>query len=262
MTDIADKKWALITGASSGIGKALASQFGAAGFDLLLTALEQDQLEQVATECRGEFSVEAETFAADLSDLASIDQLINHISGKTFTVLVNNAGFAVKGQFVSTSLEKEMQMLNLQLAAMLKLTKAALPAMVEKKRGHILNVASVYSFSPVKKQAVYSACKAFIFSFSTALRSELKDTGVSVTVLCPGVVQTEFRVRAGIEDKKNSGMTAKEVARIAFAETMRGTHVAVPGFVNKLFVFFSRHLPYKMQTALINYINAKRGVNK
>ncbi|HEV7644810.1 MAG TPA: SDR family oxidoreductase [Pyrinomonadaceae bacterium] len=262
MTDIADKKWAFITGASSGIGKALAFQFAAAGFDLFLTALEQEQLDEVAAECRDKFGIETETVAADLSDIEAIDKLAAEVAARRFTVLVNNAGFAIHGRFVETVTEKEMMMLDLQLTAMLKLTKAALPAMLEQKRGYILNVASVYSFSPVKKQAVYSACKSFIFSFSTALRSELKDTGVSVTVLCPGVVQTEFRVRAGIEDKKNSGMAAKDVARIAYDGTMRGTHIVIPGFVNKLFVFFSRHLPYKMQTALINYINARRGVNK
>ncbi len=262
MTGIDDKKWALITGASSGIGKALAFEFAAAGFDLFLTALEQEQLDQVAAECRSKFGIETETVAADLSDIGSINKLAVEVAARRFTVLVNNAGFALHGRFAETAMEKEMLMLDLQLTAMLKLTKAALPAMLEQKRGYILNVASVYSFSPVKKQAVYSACKSFIFSFSTALRSELKDTGVSVTVLCPGVVQTEFRVRAGIEDKKNSGMAAKDVARIAFEETMRGKHIVIPGFVNKLFVFFSRHLPYKMQTALINYINARRGVNK
>src|ERR1044072_2576944 len=257
MTAANDKKWALITGASSGIGKALAFEFGSAGFNLFLTALEEGQLDQVAAECRDKFGIETETVAADLSEIESINNLAAEVAARRFTVLVNNAGFALHGRFVETAMEKEMMMLDLQLTAMLKLTKAALPAMLEQKHGYILNVASVYSFSPVKKQAVYSACKSFIFSFSTALRSELKDSGVSVTVLCPGVAQTEFRVRAGIEDKKNSGMKAKDVAKIAREETMRGTHIVVPGFVNKLFVFFSRHLPYKMQTALINYINAK-----
>jgi short-subunit dehydrogenase len=257
-----DQKSALITGASSGIGKALAFRFAAAGFDLILTALEDDLLEAVAAECQKLHGVKSETFPADLSDPTSTDAFINFIAGKKVEVLVNNAGFGVKGRFVGTDLDKEMTMLNLQLGAMLKLTKAVLPGMTGQKRGYILNVASVYSFSPVKKQAVYSACKSFIFSFSTALRSELKDTGVSVTVLCPGVVQTEFRTRAGIEDKGDSGMTAEEVAEIAFTETMRGAHVVIPGVVNKLFVFFSRHLPHRMQTALINYINAKRGVNK
>jgi short-subunit dehydrogenase len=251
-------KTALITGASSGIGRALALEFAAGGFDVFLTGRDLAALEKVAAECR---KVKTEVFVADLAGDDSLASLLEAIAGKHFDVLVNNAGFGVKGSFSDTPLAEELTMLDVQLSAMLKLTKAILPKMLAQKSGRILNVASVYSFSPVPKQAVYSACKSFIFSFSSSLRAELKDSGVSVSVLCPGITQTEFRTRAGIADKKTSGMTAEAVAKIAFEKTMSGAHLIVPGFANKVFVFLSRHLPFSLQAALITLINNKRGVN-
>ncbi len=262
MATPAQEKWALITGASSGIGRALALEFAAGGFNVFLTARDRDALEGVAVQCQDKARIQTGIFSADLSDPASTDSLIDEISNKQFDVLVNNAGFGVKGDFAETGLAGELKMLEVQLSAMLKLTKAVLPKMIARKNGHILNVASVYSFSPVPKQSVYSACKSFIFSFSSSLRAELKNSGVTVTVLCPGITQTEFRTRAGIADKKNSGMTAEAVARIAFAKTMRGAHIVVPGSQNKLFVFLARHLPFGLQSALIEFINDRRGINK
>jgi len=261
MTTPVQEKWVLITGASSGIGRALAREFAAGGFNVFLTARDQEALETVAAECENKFGIKTAIFATDLSEPQSTDELLASVADKRFDVLVNNAGFGVKGDFADTDLDDELKMLNVQLAAMLKLTKAVLPKMIAQKTGRILNVASVYSFSPVSRQAVYSACKSFIFSFSSSLRAELGDSGVSVTVLCPGITQTQFRTRAGIADKKDSGMTAEAVAKIAFEETMRGAHTVVPGFQNKVFVFLSRHLPSGLQTALINFINKRRGVN-
>lgn len=256
------KSWAIITGASSGIGKALAFEFAAHDFNLFLTARNETELNKVADECRNEFGVETEIFSADLSDLNSIEKLIAAVSNKRFNVLVNNAGFGVKGDFTETNSDDEIKMLNVQIAAMLKLTKAILPPMLKTRTGKILNVASVYSFAPAPKQAVYSASKAFILNFSSALQNEVKDSGVTVTVLCPGVTQTEFRKRAGITDKKNSGMTAQAVAEIAFRETMRGKHIVVPGLQNKIFVFLAKLFPVESFTALVRFINNRRGVNK
>jgi short-subunit dehydrogenase len=252
-------KTALITGASSGIGRALALEFAAGGFDVFLTGRDLAALEKVAAECQ---EVKTEVFVADLADDDSLASLLEAIADKHFDVLVNNAGFGVKGNFTDTSQSDELKMLDVQLTAMLKLTKAVLPKMIAQKSGRILNVASVYSFSPVPRQSVYSACKSFIFSFSSSLRAELKEHGISVSVLCPGITQTEFRTRAGIADKKTSGMTAEAVAKIAYKKTMSGAHLIVPGFANKAFVFLSRHLPFSLQAAMITFINNKRGVNK
>jgi short-subunit dehydrogenase len=132
--------------------------------------------------------------------------------------------------------------------------------MIARHNGRILNVASVYSYSPVPFQSVYAACKAFLLSFSSALQNEIKGTGVTVTVFCPGVTQTEFRSRAGIGEKReDSGMTAETAARIAYRETLRGKHIVVPGFANRLFVFASRSLPTELASSIIRFINRQRG---
>lgn len=255
-------KSAIITGASSGIGKALAFEFARNGYDLFLTARNEDALQKSADECVKNFGVTAEIFTADLSDSDSTDVLIKAVEKRRFDVLVNNAGFGVKGSFIDTNITDELEMLNVQLAAMLKLTKAVLPEMIEYKSGKILNIASVYSFSPVPMQAVYSASKAFMLSFSSALQDELKDKNIQISVICPGITQTEFRIRAGIADKKSAGMTAEKVAEIAFAEMSKGKHIIIPGFQNKVFAFISKHLPPSLITKFIRIINNIRGVNK
>lgn len=256
------KKWAIITGASSGIGKALAFEFAQNDFNVFLTARNETALREIAEQCERKFNVKTEIFSADLADENSTEDLIKAISTRKFDVLVNNAGFGVKGDFAETDLNDELKMLMVQLAALLKLTKAVLPAMLKAKSGKILNVASVYSFAPVPKQSVYSASKAFILNFSSALQNEIEDSGVNVTVVCPGITQTEFRARAGIADKKDSGMTAEQVAEIAFAEMMRGKHVVVPGFQNKIFAFLSKTLPNNLMTKTVRFINNRRGVNE
>ena len=261
----ATKKWALITGASSGIGKALAFEFAAHGYNLFLTARNEEALRKVAADCSRKFNVETEIRPADLSHLEAADNLVQALSAAPLEVdiLVNNAGFGVHGEFRESDIDQELSMLNVQLAATMKLTKALLPGMVARKNGRILNVASVYSFAPVPFQAVYSACKAFMLSFSAALREELRGTGVTVTVLCPGTTQTEFRARAGIAEKnKSAGVTAQSVAQIAARQTLAGKHLVVPGFANRLFVFLARRLPFAVVPRVVRLINNARGVNE
>jgi short-subunit dehydrogenase len=254
--------WAIITGASSGIGKALAFEFAAGGFNLLLAARNEAALNEVATQCRSKHGVETEVVASDLSCNESLDQLIsalNHDS-RQFEVLANNAGFGIHGDFASTDIDQNIQLVNVQLTAALRLTRTVLPGMIARHSGRILNVASVYSYSPVPFQSVYAACKAFLLSFSSALQNEIKGTGVTVTVFCPGVTQTEFRSRAGIGEKReDSGMTAEAAARIAYRETLRGTHIVIPGFANRLFAVASRILPTEVISNLIRFINRQRG---
>ena len=258
----AGDKWAIITGASSGIGRALAREFAAGGFNVVLTGRNEAALSQVVQECIREFHVAAEAAPAELSDPDSANKLIAAILGhsRRYEVLVNNAGFGVHGRFSETAIDREVDLLNVQLSAALKLTKAVLPGMTERHSGRILNVGSVYCYSPVPFQSVYSACKAFLLSFSAALRSELSDTGITVTVFCPGITQTEFRTRAGIAEKsKSSGMTADAAARIAFRETMRGTPVIIPGLANKVFVVVAKILPNSTFAGIVRYINRLRG---
>ena len=257
--------WALVTGASSGIGKALALECAKGGFHVLLSGRNASALAAVASECSKKFQVTTEFVAADLSQLESIDKLVAAIAAKPrrFELLINNAGFGIHGEFASSDLDQELQLINVQLAATLKLTKAVLPTMIANRSGRILNVASVYGFAPVPYQSVYSACKAFLVSFSTSLRTELDGSGVSVTVFCPGITQSEFRNRAGIAVKnKGSGMTAEAAAHVAYTEAMRGKAVVVPGFLNRLFVLASRLLPGGFFTKVVKRINRLRGLSE
>ena len=258
-------KWVIITGATSGIGKALAFEFAAGGFSLLLTGRDSLRLEEVANECSSKHDVATQVLATDLSTQEGLNDLIVAISKQPahYEVLVNNAGFSIHGDFRSSNIEETHRLLNLQITASVRLTYAVLPGMVERGSGRILNVASVYSFSPVPFQSIYSASKAFLFSFSESLRSELQGTGVTVTVFCPGTTQTELRVRAGItERKRNAGMTAEAVARIGYAGTLRGSHLVVPGLINKFFVRLIRHLPLRIVPSLVRVINQWRGQSR
>lgn len=260
----ANKTWALITGASSGIGKALAFEFAAKGYNLFLIARNEQALGQVATDGGRQFGVETKTYSVDLADTLALEGLIHALSATPFEfeILVNNAGFGLHGEFFETDIDKELQLVKVQLAAMLRLTKALLPGMIARKKGRILNVASVYSFAPVPFQSVYSACKAFMLSFSESLGEELKGTGVTVTTLCPGTTKTEFRARAGISHKdEDAGVPAESVARIAVRQTLKGKHLVVPGFTNRFFVFMARHLPVSLVPRLLRSINKSRGVN-
>ena len=257
--------WAIVTGASSGIGKALAFEFAAGGFNVLLVSRNQAALAEVAAECSSKYHVSTEVVTANLSDSDSVDRLIAAILAKPvhYEVLVNNAGFGIHGDFASSDIEQELQLIQLQLTASLKLTKAVLPAMISKRSGRILNVASVYGYSPVPHQSVYSACKAFLLSFSTSLRNELEESGVTVTVFCPGITQTEFRSRAGISVKnKDSGMTAADAARIAYRGTLEGKSVVIPGYANRLFVLVSRLVPGAFFAQVVKRINRIRGVSR
>lgn len=261
----ASGKWAIVTGASSGIGRALAREFAAEHFNILLTGRNETALAKVAGECTAEFDVRTKVVPADLSRPESVDALIEAVSAfpADYEVLVNNAGFGIHGDFAVTDIDKEVEMVNVQLAAMLKLTKAVLPGMIGRRRGRILNVGSVYSYAPVPFQSVYAACKAFLLSFSASLRNELAETGVTVTLFCPGITQTEFRSRAGIAEKnKNSGMTAEAAAHIGFVETMRGKSVAIPGLENRLFVGVAKLLPSSAFTGIVRFINRMRGHKK
>src|SRR2546422_305641 len=176
-------KWAIITGASSGIGRALAFEFAGGGFNVVLIARNKTALAEVAAECSRRSGVETEIVTTDLSDTNALDDFISTLSSESrrYEVLVNNAGFGIHGDFASTDIDQNVQLVNVQVASALKLTRAVLPAMIARHSGHILNVASVYSFSPVPFQSVYAACKAFLLSFSSALENELKETGVRVT---------------------------------------------------------------------------------
>ncbi len=254
---------ALITGASSGIGRALAVEFARSGYGLLLVARDLPRLQAVATECRERFGVEVEIFPQDVGAPDSTLRVGHWIRSlrKPINVLVNNAGFGVHGDFAFTDLDREIEMVNTHITAMLGLSKLVLPEMIGRGAGGIINICSLYSFLPAPQQAVYAATKGFMLSFSEALSDELKWSGLTVTAVCPGTVNTEFRTRMGVYSKKPSGMSPERVARTAVHAFQAEKSLCIPGFLNQLLALLAKFLPRSVVPGLVRVANRMRRLN-
>ncbi len=196
----------VITGASSGIGAEIARRMAADRYDLMLVDREADALDSIAAELRERHGVEVRTLAADLRNPDSRESVVTraHESGKEIDVLVNCAGLGVAGLFVDDPAEQALELIDINIKALVDLTWLVLPEMVEHDRGAILNVASGAAFQPMPRFAAYAASKAFVLTFSESLTAELMGTGVSVTTLCPGPTHTSFVEVAGFKEAESS----------------------------------------------------------
>ena len=213
---------ALVTGASAGIGRELARSFAADKSNLVLVARRRDRLEDLAAELRKQHGVEVRVMAADLGRADAPQAIVDSLTREAVTldVLVNNAGFGLLGPVAELDLDRQMEMIQVNVAALTHLTRLLLPGMIERHRGGILNVALTAGFQPGPFMAVYYATKAYVISFSEALADELAGTGVTVTCLCPGPTATEFAETARMGDAlmfRLQTMTAQRVARPATA---------------------------------------------
>ena len=238
---------ALVTGASSGIGLELARCFGADKCDLVLVARNTPALEKLAESLRLENSIRVHVITADLASPDSPQRIFDEVSkaGLNVDVLVNNAGFGLHGGFAELPLRRQMEMIQVNIAALVELTGLFLPEMIQRRRGGVLNVGSVAGFLPGPNMAVYYATKAFVQSFSEALHEELRGTGVTVTDLCPGPTESNFSQVARshrIRKVRAAKMSAAEVARIGHDEFQQGKCLSVPGMKNKLAVIVTRFL--------------------
>lgn len=250
----------LITGASSGIGLELARCFARAGDNLLLTGRDAAALGALAEELRRDGRVTVTTFIAELGDSAGISRLLEQIAatGRAVDVVVNNAGFAVHGHLWTIDSVDDEALNSVQIHAPLRLIKAFVPGMLQRRRGGVLNIASVYSYSPTPWQAVYGAAKSWLLSLSLSLREELRGAGVNVTVVCPGTTLSRFRSRKGLPDRPSSyTMTCAEVAVAAHRGFRRGDAVVVPGGYYKLYVLAARLLPARWLGRFV-YLTAYR----
>ena len=264
MGDVVEKG-ALVTGASSGIGRAIALRLAGLGYYPILVGRDAAALAQVAEQCRAHHGTDSLIIVQDLSVSGAAEAIFRQIErpGLHVEVLVNNAGFALHGEFATVALETSLEMLRVQLQILLELTHRSLRSMMALGHGHVLNVASLYSFVPVPSQALYGACKAFILNFSDAIASEVEPHGITVTTLCPGITQTAFRTRAGLADKRTSvSMSAESVANAGVAAMLAGKRLVIPGWWNRGFVFLVRHVPRGLLTGIIGVINRLRGVNR
>ncbi len=242
------KETVLITGASSGIGLELARCFAADRSDLVLVARTVPALESLATELRQQHGIEVHVLGADLAESTAASRIFEELKGRGIAVdvLVNNAGFGLHGGFSELPFERQMEMIQVNVAALAALTRFFIPPMIQRGRGGILNVGSVAGFVPGPGMAVYYASKAFVLSFSEALHEELQGTGVRVTNLCPGPTETGFsRVARAYQTRKLQAakMSAAEVAAAGHRAFRSGASIAVPGLKNRLLLALIRLLP-------------------
>jgi short-subunit dehydrogenase len=237
----APDRTAVVTGASSGIGIELARQLAGRGHGVTLVARRADKLAELAAELRGS-GVRAEVLAADLADRPTRAALLDRITelGLTPDILVNNAGLSTLGAVAKSDPEAEMNMIEVDVVAVADLCSRFLPGMVQRKRGAVLNVASTAAFQPLPGQAAYGAGKAFVLSYSRSLVGELRGTGVSVTALCPGPVDTGFGETAGFDKADAEAAlpsfmweTAEAVAKTGIDALDQGRQVAIPGPFNR-----------------------------
>ena len=243
-----EKMTALVTGASGGIGEELARLFAADGHDLVLVARSRDKLARLAEELRAKHAVDARVLAADLVRPEAPREIFEELGagGTTVDALVNNAGVGSYGLFAETDLQSELDLLQLNVAALTHLTKLFLPGMLARRRGYVMNVASTAAFQPLPRQGTYSASKAFVLGFTEVLSSDLKGTGVSATALCPGPVKTEFTDQHegfDVSTPEFVWMSAEECAKAAVKGLERGKRVVVPGVGNRIGTLAGQHAP-------------------
>ena len=240
----------LITGASAGIGAALASCFAEGGYDLVLVARSVEKLEALAESLTTSHPIKASVEPADLSKAGAARKLAATLKRKAVTVdiLVNNAGVLEPGAFIDMTPARHQELIKLNVAVLTDMVAHFLPPMVERGRGRILNVGSLSAFLPVPKLATYAATKAYVLSLSESLSEELKGTGVTVTALCPGITATSMLtdVKDKVEGFKLPGFVVgdvNDVAREGYEACVKGEVIRVPGMVNLTTALTSRATP-------------------
>ena len=259
-----EKPVALITGASGGIGLELAKECARHGHDVVLVARRQDALEAAAAMIEGEYDVRATVIPSDLGEPDAPPELYAQTvaQGIEIGILINNAGFGLGGEFLETDIEREIEMIHVNVIALTHLTKLFAPAMVKRRSGRIMNVASTAAFQPGPLMAVYYATKAYVLSFSEAIAEEVRKTGVTVTALCPGATATDFADTAQVGNsrlfQKLGVASADDVARAGYKAMMRGQRVAIPGWRDKLMVQSERIAPRRLVTALARMAQENR----
>lgn len=248
-------KWGLVTGASSGLGVDFAKELASRGCNLILVARREDLLKKQAAEIASRYRVEVETIAMDLTAPDAPQAIYDRTRewGRDIDVLVNNAGYGVFGKFVEIPWERERNMLELDIVALVGLTKLFARDMVARDSGRILLLASIGAYQPSPLYATYSAAKSFVLNFGEALNYELRHTNVRCTVLSPGITATEFLQVSGQEAtayQRLVMMQSADVARIGIEATLKGRSSVVPGRINAISAWSNRLMPRRLSTAL------------
>jgi short-subunit dehydrogenase len=244
------RRRALVTGASTGLGAVFATALARQQYDLTIVARSRERLEALAERLRQSHAIAAEVVVADLTQASALHTVEEHVAGdKRLELLVNNAGFGTTGPFATLDPDREETEICLNIMALVRLTRAALPGMITRGHGAIINVSSLAAFVPGPYDATYGATKAFVNSFTEALHEELRGTGVRVQALCPGFTHTEFQQRAGIDVSRIPAfawMTPEAVVEASLAALQRGQVVCVPGLVNRLLAMLIGAAPRRL----------------
>lgn len=258
-------KWALVTGASAGIGMALARELAGHGAKLILTARRKERLEDLASELTA-IGTEVRMVVADLNEPAAPQQIYNATEGAGVTVdiLINNAGLGQLGAFHTSLVEQELSQVRVNCEAVVRLTRLFIPGMVERRRGWVMVVASLAGFVPMPYFSTYAATKAFDRSFALGLAGEVDRFGIKVTALCPGRTESEFAqvARSGGRAVPGGLQTAEEVARLGVAALARGQRTIIPYFGGRLTAMLVRVLPVSLITYFIEKKARPRPVNR
>ncbi|HTS25762.1 MAG TPA: SDR family oxidoreductase [Bryobacteraceae bacterium] len=250
---------ALVTGASGGIGAELAKLCAADGYDVILVARSAGKLSELAASLSSAHRIAARALAADLNDPAACETIFQQTRGDQVEILINNAGFGLLGPFAETDWTVEARMLQVNIVALARLTKLFLPAMLKRGSGRILNVASTAGFVPGPFMAMYYASKAFVVSFSHAVANEVKGSGVTLTVLCPGPTATGFSEAAGTSGSKlfqGPAMSAADVARDGYRAMMAGKVEVISGSRNRAMMLGTRLAPRTMLAQIARRLNS------
>ncbi|WKN31949.1 SDR family oxidoreductase [Porifericola rhodea] len=255
---------ALITGASGGIGKALARIHASKGRDLVLVARNNDKLEALKNELEADFQVKVLVIASDLAKREAPKQIFDTIQTQHIAIeyLINNAGFGDYGFFHESDWKKEEQMIDLNMKSLTHLTKLFLPGMIKNRRGKIMNIASTAAFQPGPLMSVYYATKHYVLAFSEAIANEAKGFGVSVTALCPGPTASGFQNAAAMENFKlvngKSMPSAEAVASYGYQAMMKGKTVAIHGMQNRILAKSIAFIPRNFVTKLVRTLQAPK----
>jgi uncharacterized protein len=251
------KGTALITGASSGIGAELAKVCAGDGYDVVLVARQRAALDELALKLSQAHKIAARTLIADLADPLAAQMVFESVGA--VDILINNAGFGLRGAYAEIDWEAEARMIQVNITVLAQLTRLYLPGMIARRSGRILNVASTAAFVPGPFMAMYYSSKAFVLSFSLAVANELQGTGVTLTALCPGATRTNFFAAAGTTNTKlmkGPTMSAAEVARLGYDAMMAGKPEIIAGARNRWMIWGTRFAPRKMLAGFARRLNS------
>ena len=258
-------KITLITGATGGLGKAFADEFAKHGNNLLLVGRNESKLNELKETILSKYKVEVLTYACDLKENDSCKKIKEFAESKELfvNILINNAGFAEFGEFANTSLERHLEMVDVNVRALVELTHLFMQDMIKNHEGKIMNLASIAAFCGGPYMSTYYASKSYVLNFSEGICKELKKTGVTVTALCPGTTATGFEKAAHLDNSKLFKTlrvtTPDKVATYAYKKLMKGKEIAIHGWTNRVLIFSLRLVPRKLARSVICKIQAKRG---